>query len=243
MTGATSPELAYLDFYWRYDISLVIQDIRDIRALFQRRDSLYRLLGVPSVFVAGRSAAECGPDFDHNALFTASLGPARCIIRPIHMAKRLSIPKAVAPLADEFNAYDQSPYLVTDARWHKAVHSDDCGFNVRFVQCHERRAAMMIDHRADDGKVEHGEATGQAPGARAVWDMLYWIDGHGIVPLVRLIADLLAPLRSTAAADMFEGLASLASMTLFLSCWGRGQQYLTLIRWQDGFLPEQGATP
>jgi len=73
MTEASS----FIDFYRAHDISPVHQDITDLQRHFERRDSLYRHLGLPSAFVAGRTVAEFGPGSGHNALFTASLGPAR----------------------------------------------------------------------------------------------------------------------------------------------------------------------
>mgnify|MGYP006176012067 CR=1 FL=1 len=46
----------------------------------RRRDSLYRVLGLPPSFVRGRSVIEFGPGSGHNALFTASLAPARYVL-------------------------------------------------------------------------------------------------------------------------------------------------------------------
>lgn len=182
MTGATSPELAYLDFHWRYDISPVAQDICDIRAHFQRRDSLYRLLGIPLAFVAGRSAAEFGSGSDYDTLFTTSLRPARYLLVNGNPRGEVETRANLASVADS-----ASDLEVMESRF-------------EVFETEER-------------------------------------------------FDLLALLRSTAAAawaeaaDVFEGLAPLATMTLFPSLWGRGQQYLSLIRQQDGICPARGAAP
>ena len=74
------PEYPYIDFYKANGISPVGQDITDLERHFQRRDSLYRFLGVPPSFVKGRSVVEFGPGSGHNALFTLSLEPARFLL-------------------------------------------------------------------------------------------------------------------------------------------------------------------
>src|SRR5690606_26053965 len=69
-----------IDFYAGNGISPVAQDISDLSRHFRRRDSLYRFLGLPPAFLRGRSVLEFGPGSGHNALFTASLSPARYLL-------------------------------------------------------------------------------------------------------------------------------------------------------------------
>lgn len=73
-------EVPYIDFYKKHGISPVGQDISDLNRHFQRRDSLYRFLGIPPAFLAGRTVAEFGPGSGHNALFTMSLRPDRYLL-------------------------------------------------------------------------------------------------------------------------------------------------------------------
>lgn len=80
MEASALSEHPYVDFYKANGISPVGQDISDLKRHFQRRDSLYRFLGIPSAFIRGRSVAEFGPGSGHNALFTASLEPARFLL-------------------------------------------------------------------------------------------------------------------------------------------------------------------
>lgn len=65
-----------VDFYRENKISPVRQDISDIKAHFERRGSLYRLLGVAPSLLEGKSILEVGPGGGFNAVFTASLAPA-----------------------------------------------------------------------------------------------------------------------------------------------------------------------
>ena len=67
---------SHADFYASYNISPVHQDISDINRHFQRRDSLYRSLGIVPNFVSGLSFLEFGPGSGHNALYTANLLPS-----------------------------------------------------------------------------------------------------------------------------------------------------------------------
>lgn len=80
MTLAKTQPRPFVDFYAGNGISPVNQDISDLGRHFRRRDSLYRYLGLPPSFVRGRSVVEFGPGSGHNALFTASLDPARYVL-------------------------------------------------------------------------------------------------------------------------------------------------------------------
>jgi SAM-dependent methyltransferase len=66
---------SHSEFYATHNISPVSQDITDLNLHFQRRESLFRSLGLPPSFIADRSILEFGPGSGHNALFTASLSP------------------------------------------------------------------------------------------------------------------------------------------------------------------------
>jgi ubiquinone/menaquinone biosynthesis C-methylase UbiE len=67
---------AFVTFYSHHNISPVSQDITDLEKHFQRRDSLFKSLGIPPSFVRGSSVIEFGPGSGHNAIFTASLSPS-----------------------------------------------------------------------------------------------------------------------------------------------------------------------
>lgn len=68
-----------LDFYQQHQISPVRQDIQDLPAHFGRRAHLYRSLGLPPFAIRGKSVLEVGPGSGENALYTASLNPARYV--------------------------------------------------------------------------------------------------------------------------------------------------------------------
>lgn len=71
---------SHIGFYTQHKISPVRQDISDLARHFERRESLYRLLGILPQALKGRSVAEVGPGSGFNSLYTASLGPARYVL-------------------------------------------------------------------------------------------------------------------------------------------------------------------
>jgi ubiquinone/menaquinone biosynthesis C-methylase UbiE len=74
------PVRPYVDFYRQEEISPVAQDISDLDRHFQRRQALYRHLGISPGLVAGKSIIEFGPGSGHNALYTTSLNPFRYVL-------------------------------------------------------------------------------------------------------------------------------------------------------------------
>ena len=66
---------AFVGFYESNNISPVSQDISDLNKHFQRRNSLFRSLGILPSLVKGIKVLEFGPGSGHNALYTASLFP------------------------------------------------------------------------------------------------------------------------------------------------------------------------
>jgi len=70
----------FLDFYKQHNISPVHQDITDLRRHFERREALYRLLGIAPGLVEGKSVIEFGPGSGHNAIYTTSLEPRRYVL-------------------------------------------------------------------------------------------------------------------------------------------------------------------
>lgn len=70
----------FVDFYRENAISPVRQDIDDLNRHFERRASLYRVMGIAPHLLAGTDVLEFGPGSGHNALYTASLGPRSYVL-------------------------------------------------------------------------------------------------------------------------------------------------------------------
>lgn len=378
MTLAKPRPRPFVDFYAGNGISPVAQDISDLARHFRRRDSLYRYLGLPPSFVRGRSVIEFGPGSGHNALFTASLGPARyvlvdanpkglddtrrllrahgldgpcevvqsffedydaderfdlvlaegflsfqrepekllatvarfarpggllfittmsplsylaeiarrlmrdvliapdappgeqlAVLRPLlapHYATLpgasrplddwildnvvqpiygdlLSVPRAIAALADDFDLYGASPRFVVDLRWYKDVCRPERGFNALGTAEYRRRAINLADHRLN--LPPHDEALGAEleQEAGAVWAAMQALELDGrraafdeAVRGLARVAARIEPLAPETAAAFEEIAARLGArgpfdgMARFPALWGRGQQYLSFIR-------------
>jgi SAM-dependent methyltransferase len=72
-----SKKNSFVTYYTENNISPVAQDISDIGLHFQRRDTLFRNLGIPPLFVQDRTVLEFGPGSGHNSIYTASLKPSK----------------------------------------------------------------------------------------------------------------------------------------------------------------------
>ncbi len=66
----------HLDFYLEHGISPVHQDISNISTHIERRNSLYRYLGLASGYFNGKKILEVGPASGHNSLYIAASKPA-----------------------------------------------------------------------------------------------------------------------------------------------------------------------
>jgi len=66
----------HLGFYLEHGISPVRQDISDLGRHLERRESLYRHLGLPAMFIAGKRVLEVGPGSGHNSIHVAAALPA-----------------------------------------------------------------------------------------------------------------------------------------------------------------------
>lgn len=69
-----------VEFYQKHKVSPVRQDIKDLQRHFERRESLYRQMGILPAFINGRTVLEVGPGSGFNSLYTASLKPARYVL-------------------------------------------------------------------------------------------------------------------------------------------------------------------
>jgi len=76
----TQQDRPYVDFYKRHKISPVAQDISDLQKHYDRREFLYRRLGIISALIKDKSVIEFGPGSGHNALYTYSLNPSRYVL-------------------------------------------------------------------------------------------------------------------------------------------------------------------
>lgn len=77
--GASSDD-GHLRHYLRHGISPVRYDLRSLDAHFERRDALYRSLGLPPMAFAGRDVLEVAPGSGQNSLYVATRQPRRLVL-------------------------------------------------------------------------------------------------------------------------------------------------------------------
>lgn len=76
-TRSTTSEGGHLDYYKTHGIAPVHYDLADLKAHFERRDSLYRSLGLPPAALKGVDVLEVAPGTGQNSTYIASRMPAR----------------------------------------------------------------------------------------------------------------------------------------------------------------------
>jgi 2-polyprenyl-3-methyl-5-hydroxy-6-metoxy-1,4-benzoquinol methylase len=118
----------HLDFYLEHQISPVRQDISDLGRHLERRESLYRNLGLPAMFIEGKGVLEVGPGSGHNSIHVAAAKPAILdLVEPNPTGARgvedlyasLSIPhtppRLICQRLEEFNAAAEYDVVIAEA--------------------------------------------------------------------------------------------------------------------------------
>ena len=72
--------ISFVDFYRENNISPVRQDISDLNRHFQRRENLFKMLGLVPSLIGESSILEFGPGSGHNCVYTASLMPKKYVL-------------------------------------------------------------------------------------------------------------------------------------------------------------------
>ena len=70
----------HLEYYLKNKISPVEQDLADLKKHLDRRESLYRFLGVPSIFVKDKRVLEVGPGTGQNSIHLACSLPKELVL-------------------------------------------------------------------------------------------------------------------------------------------------------------------
>lgn len=71
---------AQAEFYIKNEVLPESQDISELEMHFQRRAALYSHIGIPPLFLQGRSVLEIGPGNGENSLFTLSCKPDKYVL-------------------------------------------------------------------------------------------------------------------------------------------------------------------
>ncbi|NJL56777.1 class I SAM-dependent methyltransferase [bacterium] len=213
-----------------------------------------RRLILDSWFPQSLSSTECGLNA-LRPLLSSHLGNLRGmsrsvddwildnIIQPMQGRKLLSIPQVISVLQEEYDLYASSPKFITDWRWYKEIVGEDRGFNENGLNCYYRSNLNLIDYRYvfEPHSVEFGKALEDV--CAQSWELMCQIQNgdaskwQAMFDTMKDIASLvreMAPQTSLAILEasqwLQDGAPADRELQHFPKWWGRGQQYLSLIR-------------
>ncbi len=164
------------------------------------------------------------------------------IVQPLQDRSLLSIPEVITCLADQYDVYGSSPRFLTDWRWYKEIVGDDRGFNELALANYYKSNLNLLDYRFEfpAHSVEFGVKLEEL-GSQS-WDLmcriergekLLWQDFFGLMHEVCEHIEKPAPTTASAireAVALLQGDSPAMELTQFPQWWGRGQQYVSLIR-------------
>ena len=162
------------------------------------------------------------------------------IIQPLAGRKLFSIGDAIAALGDGFDVYGSSPRFLTDWRWYKQVVDGDREFNARALDAYRRSVLNLLDYRitAEPQPAETGAQL--LASCEEIYELMHAVErGESAWPAVLAALDRLVALTGghPAAASLtalrnFLGSSEpdLGTLEAFAPYFGRGMQYLSLIR-------------
>jgi len=169
------------------------------------------------------------------------------LIHPGSIIPLINFPEVIAVMAAEFQFYAASPHFVTDWRWYKAIVGENWDFNLPAIDAYWRSAHNLLDHRfarpprdADANQRLYDLCTK----ARAQVAAFERTRRSVFVERFRvLLEEIAADARSfgpetASALEEAVGLlkgdgvdpSAVARAENFAALFGRGQQYLSLIR-------------
>ena len=167
------------------------------------------------------------------------------IVQPLQERLLLSMPEVITCLDGRFDVYGSSPRFLTDWRWYKDIVGNDRGFNELALVNYYQNNLNLLDYRFETSShtIEFGKRLEEF-GSQS-WDLMCRIEhGEELVwpQLYSLMHELCShiegrlPVTAEAireAVNLLERGAPGMELTQFPQWWGRGQQYLTLMRRND----------
>lgn len=165
------------------------------------------------------------------------------IIQPLEERKLLGVPDVITALSDGFDLYGASPRFVNDWRWYKEIVGRDRGFNDNALACYYRNNLNLIDYRyvfdphspafgkdleetcSNSWQLMSQIQQGDSSKWQAMFDLL-----SEIASMIQSIAPDTASALLEASQWLQDGVPLERELEHFPQWWGRGQQYLSLIR-------------
>ena len=165
------------------------------------------------------------------------------ILQPVEETKLLSIPDVIEGISDKYDLYGSSPRFVTDWRWYKDITGEDRNFNKYGLNSYYRNNINLLDYRFDfdptslDFGKELEKLSSESwlimsniqKGDSSKWQSFFDLLNN-ISNLILKKAPETAKALNESSRWLQDGAPTKNNLKLFPMWWGRGQQYLSLIR-------------
>jgi len=164
------------------------------------------------------------------------------IIQPLHEGKLLSIPNVIEALQSDYNVYYTSPKFITDWRWYKEIIGKDVEFNQNAIDCYYHNNLNLIDYRFEFKKHSVQFGIELEKKCDKSWDIMcsiqngdftQWKNFYEILDEISSFIVTRSPETSKAIIESSQWLqngAPAEPLKYFSQWWGRGQQYVSLIK-------------
>jgi ubiquinone/menaquinone biosynthesis C-methylase UbiE len=165
------------------------------------------------------------------------------ILQPLQDRKLCSIPDVIAVLGEDYDFYASSPKFIIDWRWYKEIVGSQRDFNKIALDSYYQTNINLIDYRYvfDLHSVEFGKEIEEScskswelmcqiqRGDSSKWQAMFDLMSN-ISSLIQQTAPQTAKAIIEASEWLQDGVATERELQYFPQWWGRGQQYLSLIR-------------
>jgi len=165
------------------------------------------------------------------------------ILQPLQDRALMSIPNVIAALHHDYDVYASCPRFIADWRWYKEIIGENRGFNEIALAAYYRNNLNLMDYRFVFK--EHAESFGRELESRCAdsWDVMCKIQSgdtakwqemfdllRDIAALIESVAPETAMAIREASQWLQDGAPATRTLNRFPQWWGRGQQYLGMIR-------------
>ncbi len=163
--------------------------------------------------------------------------------------EHISIPDVINALQEDFQFYGSSPKYLQDSRWFKSVYEDDTGLNKLALEQYDRFVLGLLDCRVTSEnlpKIDNqrvADIEGLCKQAHSYYRIINGEESYDkldefLSTLQNVVAILPNEMLVTknSILDFVRGMPHIAEGNLdysfgeFVDWWGRGEQYVSLIR-------------
>lgn len=167
------------------------------------------------------------------------------IVQPLQHRRLLCLPEVIECLADRFDVYGSSPKFLTDWRWYKEIVGEEQRFNEKALESYYGTNLNLLDYRFESPQHSHEFGKKLEELGSQSWDLMCKIekgDESGWQDFFTLMQEVLVHIESQAphtaeaiqeAVNLLQGDRLDQELHHFPKWWGRGQQFVSLIRRND----------